>query len=164
MIVEQIHEFIRIFFFFFFGNVQCSPGIHCRVHFSLSKVQDLIAGQTDLAADQQLLVYDNTLLTQAISPMQAAENYPPTSAERPIIIYPQNAPDFTKLAPLEIRKKYMIHRKLLSSWTTRLCLAFIFCKIVTSKFGPPPIMLKATRMRKCLEISMRNWYTKPIIG
>ena len=57
-----------------------------------------------MRANQQLLLFENCLLTQHITRLQKAETYPETTKENPIFLCNDDNSDFVRINHLEIRK------------------------------------------------------------
>ncbi len=47
--------------------------------------------QTDIRANQQLLLFENCLLTQHITQIHKAETYPETTEQNPIYLYKEES-------------------------------------------------------------------------
>ncbi len=72
--------------------------------FRFAKLQELIAMQTDIRANQQLLLFENCLLTQHITQMQKAETYPETTEQNPVYLYKEECSEYPRIQPVDIRK------------------------------------------------------------
>lgn len=60
--------------------------------------------QTDIRANQQLLLFENCLLTQHITQMQKAETYPETTEQNPVYLYKEECSEYPRIQPVDIRK------------------------------------------------------------
>ena len=79
------------------------------VCFSLTQFQELIAEQTEIVSNNQLLIFDGQLLTEFIQPMQAIVDYPKGINENnPVVCFNKVADESYKFPDFSI-SKYIVY-------------------------------------------------------
>lgn len=66
--------------------------IYINKNETLTRIQELIAEQTDIPANNQYLLFENNPFENMVDTMQPAESYPPTNMDNPIFLFQKETP------------------------------------------------------------------------
>lgn len=69
-----------------------------------AKIQERIAEQADIHANNQMLLFDNARLSTIVQPMQHVSTYPKTSMNDPIILFYNSGADVPRLVLTTFRE------------------------------------------------------------